>query len=79
MKHIKTKQDIFNYLGIEATIYETREEKKLLKEIIAEFKDLRKKYIDFESCLIDDLDIYIKYSKVIYKGKYVAVFKGVEV
>lgn len=78
MKYIKTKQDIFNYLGIEPTIYETQEEKKLLKEIIQEFKDLRKKYTDFESCFIDDLDIYIKYSEIIYKGKYLAVFKGVE-
>lgn len=78
MKDIKTKQEIFDYLGIEPTIYKTKEEKQELKEIIQEFKDLQKKYIDFESCFIEDLGIYIEYSEIIHEGKFIAVFKGVE-
>ena len=75
MKDIKTKQEIFDYLGIEQTSYQTKEDKQLLKEIIQEFKTLQKKYNDFESCFIEDLGTYIK-GDIIYKGKNIVVFKG---
>ena len=34
----KNKQEIYDYLGIEPTIYTTKQDKKILKDIIQEYK-----------------------------------------
>lgn len=64
------RKQIEDYLGIT-----DNEDFDYKNKVIAEYKTMKQRYPKYENALIEDLGVYIPYSRIIATGEYIAVFE----